>query len=56
MVIFGASGDLTKRKLIPSLYNLSRSNLLPREFAVVGSASSEISTEEFRKKIRQGLG
>ena len=56
MVIFGASGDLTKRKLIPSLYNLSRSNLLPREFAVVGSASSEINTEEFRKKIRQSLG
>ncbi len=56
MVIFGASGDLTKRKLIPSLYNLSRSNLLPREFAVVGSASSGQSTEDFRKKISQDLG
>ena len=33
MVIFGAAGDLTRRKLIPALYNLARANLLPREFA-----------------------
>ena len=38
MVIFGAAGDLTKRKLIPALYNLAQSNLLSREFAIVGFA------------------
>ena len=38
MVIFGASGDLTKRKLIPALYNLARSGYLPEDFAVVGFA------------------
>ena len=36
MVIFGASGDLTKRKLIPALYNLAKDNLLSQEFALVG--------------------
>jgi glucose-6-phosphate 1-dehydrogenase len=44
MVIFGASGDLTKRKLIPALYNLTRENLLSKEFAVVGCARREMST------------
>ena len=38
MVIFGACGDLTKRKLIPALYNLAKSNLLPNNFAIVGGA------------------
>ena len=38
MVIFGAAGDLTRRKLIPALYNLAKSELLSREFAVVGVA------------------
>ena len=37
MVIFGASGDLTKRKLIPALYNLAKDHLLAQEFAIVGS-------------------
>jgi len=39
LVIFGAAGDLTKRKLIPALYNLKKSNLLPEDFAVIGVAS-----------------
>ncbi len=51
MVICGASGDLTKRKLIPALYNLARENLLPHEFAIVGFARQEISTEEFRTQL-----
>jgi glucose-6-phosphate 1-dehydrogenase len=51
MVIFGASGDLTKRKLIPSLYNLAKSNLLSRQFAVIGIARSEMTNEQFREKI-----
>src|SRR5579883_3234657 len=51
MVIFGASGDLTKRKLIPALYNLAKDNLLAKEFAVIGFARNEMSTEEFRAKL-----
>jgi glucose-6-phosphate 1-dehydrogenase len=50
MVIFGAAGDLTGRKLIPALYNLARAGLLSREFAVVGVARKQISNEEFRKR------
>ena len=51
IVIFGASGDLTKRKLIPALYNLARENLLSSEFAVVGCARRGMSTETFREKM-----
>ena len=50
MVIFGASGDLTRRKLIPALYNLAGNELLSREFAVIGVARAPLSTEDFRKK------
>jgi glucose-6-phosphate 1-dehydrogenase len=55
MVIFGASGDLTRRKLIPALYNLGKHQLLSREFAVVGVARDAMSTEDFRKKVLQDL-
>src|SRR6202163_3113941 len=51
MVIFGASGDLTKRKLIPALYNLAKENLLSKEFALVGFARNELSSEQFRDQI-----
>src|SRR5213594_3792001 len=51
MVIFGAAGDLTRRKLVPALYNLARNQLLSREFAVLGIAHSSMSEEEFRKKV-----
>jgi glucose-6-phosphate 1-dehydrogenase len=51
MVIFGAAGDLTRRKLIPALYNLAKYQLLSRDFAVVGIARSGMTTEDFRKKI-----
>jgi glucose-6-phosphate 1-dehydrogenase len=50
MVIFGAAGDLTRRKLIPALYNLAKNELLSREFAVVGVARAPMSTEDFRQK------
>ncbi len=52
IVIFGASGDLTKRKLIPALYNLAKEKLLPDNFAVVGYARREIGTEKFRERMR----
>jgi glucose-6-phosphate 1-dehydrogenase len=55
MVIFGASGDLTKRKLIPALYNLARENLLSREFAVVGCARSPLTVAAFREKMSQEI-
>ncbi|HZP64268.1 MAG TPA: glucose-6-phosphate dehydrogenase [Terriglobales bacterium] len=49
MVIFGAAGDLTRRKLIPALYNLGKQQLLSREFAVVGVSHGSMSNEDFRK-------
>jgi glucose-6-phosphate 1-dehydrogenase len=55
MVIFGATGDLTKRKLFPALYNLAKSDLLAREFAIVCMARSEMTTEDFREQISQGI-
>ena len=55
MVIFGAAGDLTRRKLIPSLYNLAKYKLLSREFAVIGIARNRMSTDEFRAKLVQDL-
>ncbi|HWT79340.1 MAG TPA: glucose-6-phosphate dehydrogenase, partial [Candidatus Methylomirabilis sp.] len=55
MVIFGAAGDLTKRKLIPALYNLARSQLLPQEFAVVGVARAPLTTEEFRQRMSRDI-
>ncbi|MDQ1472420.1 MAG: glucose-6-phosphate 1-dehydrogenase, partial [Bryobacterales bacterium] len=55
MVIFGASGDLAARKLLPALYNLARNNLLPPEFAILGFAKDEISEEEYRQKVRANM-
>jgi glucose-6-phosphate 1-dehydrogenase len=55
LTIFGASGDLTKRKLIPALYNLALEGRLPERFAVVGYARSDMSHEEFRKKMREAV-
>ncbi len=55
MVIFGASGDLTKRKLIPALYNLAREGFLSKEFAVVGIARRGMSNEAFRDKLNREI-
>src|SRR5215210_7584516 len=55
MVIFGASGDLTKRKLIPAIHNLATQHLLPQDFAVIGVARSEMSDEDFRNKVRDEM-
>ena len=54
MVIFGATGDLTKRKLIPALYNLEVSDLLSPHFAVVGLGRTPWTTEEFRRRMTTG--
>ncbi|MFZ0481553.1 MAG: glucose-6-phosphate dehydrogenase [Terriglobales bacterium] len=53
MVIFGFSGDLTRRKLIPALYNLASQGLLSREFAIVGLGRSPMSTDDARKKMTE---
>ena len=55
VTIFGASGDLTKRKLIPALYNLALEKRLPERFAVVGYARSEMTHEAFREKMREAV-
>src|SRR5262245_22323713 len=55
MVIFGASGDLTHRKLVPALYNLARQRLLPKSFAVVGFARSAHSNEDFRRAMADAV-
>jgi glucose-6-phosphate 1-dehydrogenase len=51
MVLFGATGDLTMRKLVPALYNLVTANLLPQEFGIVGVAIDELNLEEFRNRV-----
>ncbi len=53
MVIFGATGDLSGRKLLPALYNLARQRSLPAGFAVVGAAKDEMSDNAFRKLASQ---
>src|SRR5437762_6705906 len=55
MIIFGAAGDLTKRKLLPSIYNLLQQNLLSREFAIVGVSRDDFNTEKFRKHVSDSL-
>lgn len=54
IVIFGASGDLTKRKLIPALYNLERKGRLPKTFNIVGVSRTVFSHDEWRAKMREG--
>ena len=54
MVIFGASGDLTKRKLLPALFHLEEVGLLPKEFAIVGVARRPLG-DEFAKDMRAGI-
>jgi glucose-6-phosphate 1-dehydrogenase len=55
LVIFGASGDLTKRKLIPALFELYEQHLLPEKFAVLGVSRTELSDPEFREKMSEFL-
>ena len=55
LVIFGAAGDLTKRKLIPALYNLKEAGLLSDNFAVIGVAHAEMDDQEFRQRLRDDM-
>jgi glucose-6-phosphate 1-dehydrogenase len=55
LVIFGASGDLTQRKLMPALYSLAFRRLLPERFAVVGAARTEMTSEGWREQMREAV-
>lgn len=55
LVIFGASGDLTRRKLVPALYNLELEQLLPNNISIVGMARRPIATDDFRNQMREGI-
>ena len=55
MVVFGAGGDLTQRKLIPAIYNLAVQKLLPEKFAVVGFGRAEWGHEDYRTKMTESL-
>lgn len=55
IVICGASGDLTKRKLIPALYNLAADRLLSREFAIIGFARNNLTSERFHDQLSQDI-
>src|SRR5579884_3021491 len=55
LVIFGASGDLTAKKLIPALYALAVRRLLPEKFGIVGAARTEESDDEFRERMKQSV-
>src|SRR6266704_5850149 len=55
MVIFGATGDLTHRKLLPALYNLALEHPLPAGFSIVGFARRHYSDEEFRQQALESI-
>src|SRR3954469_8268006 len=55
MVIFGASGDLAKRKLLPAIYNLAHEGALPERFNLIGISRGEMSDDEFRDGARKSI-
>src|ERR1041385_3479512 len=55
LVIFGAAGGLTKRKMVPALYNLKHSDLFSDNFAVIGVARAEMNDDEFRRRLRDDM-
>src|SRR6266566_3361938 len=55
LVIFGATGDLARRKLLPALYNLAHEGALPERFHLVGVSRSEMAHEEYQATARQSI-
>jgi glucose-6-phosphate 1-dehydrogenase len=55
LIIFGGSGDLARRRLIPALYNLMLDGLLPANFAVLGLGRKSMTNEDFRATLREGV-
>jgi len=54
-IIYGATGDLCWRKLVPALYNLFLDNWMPEKFAIIGTSRSEFTNEVFRQKLLDGV-
>jgi glucose-6-phosphate 1-dehydrogenase len=55
VLIFGATGDLTRRKLLPALYRLTQQRLVPNEFAILGTARHEMKDDEFREAMKAAV-
>ena len=55
LVIFGASGDLTRRKLVPALWSMFQGRVLPEPFAVVGVGRTQMDNEQFRILMREAI-
>ncbi len=55
VVIFGATGDLTRRKLLPALYRLAQQHLIPAEFAILAVSRQQMSDQEYRSKMREAM-
>ena len=55
LVIFGATGDLAHRKLLPALYNLAHEGALPERFELIGVSRSEMTHDEFREMARESI-
>ncbi|MDR4474175.1 MAG: glucose-6-phosphate dehydrogenase, partial [Nitrospira sp.] len=55
LVIFGGSGDLARRRLIPAVYNLLLDGLLPAKYAVIGLGRKPMTDDEFRALVREGV-
>ncbi|HVW48683.1 MAG TPA: glucose-6-phosphate dehydrogenase [Solirubrobacterales bacterium] len=55
IVLFGATGDLSRRKLLPGMFHLSQAGLMPRGFRIIGAARHPISTDEFRRLARESV-
>ena len=55
LVIFGASGDLARRKLIPALWSLYAARTLPEPFAIIGTARTAMTDDEFRTRMREAV-
>ena len=55
IVIFGASGDLTSRKLIPAIFSLKTQKLMPEKYAIFGAGRTKLSNEEFRAKMSEAI-
>ena len=55
LVVFGATGDLARRKLLPAIYNLAHEGSLPERYDLIGVARSEMSNDEFREMARESI-
>ena len=55
IVLFGATGDLARRKLLPGMFHLARVGLMPKRFRIIGAARGEIGDEEFRELARESV-